>query len=159
LILVRAARACVSAGPLVATPVVRGYSCIMVQVRKRSPMSPRQAAACCGPLDDLLDPAFFKALCDPTRARLLGCMIKCGRSCTVTEVAECCSVDLSVVSRHLRVLEKAGVLESSKAGRTVSYLVRFGPLCDSLRELAGAIEACTPCRAVKSRKGACRGEC
>ena len=107
-------------------------------------MSPKQASACCRPVDNLLDTEFFKALGDPTRAKLLGCLIKCGRACSVTEVAECCSVDFSVVSRHLSMLEGAGILEADKRGRTVSYTVRYGPFCNTLRCLADSIEDCCP---------------
>jgi len=131
---------------------------MMTQVRRRKPMTPKQASTCCGPIDDLLDPELFKSLCDPTRARLLGCLIKCGRSCSVTEVAECCSVDFSVVSRHLQILERAGILESTKAGRMVSYAVRYGHLCQTLRGLADAIEQCCPADQAATCAGGCRGK-
>ena len=49
--------------------------------------------------DRALDAELFKALSDPTRLKLLACLAKCSRMCSVTEVAECCSVDFSVVSR------------------------------------------------------------
>lgn len=107
-------------------------------------MSPKQAAASCRPVDDLLDPELFKALCDPTRAKLLSCLIKCGRPCSVSEVAECCSVDFSVVSRHLALLDRAGVLASTKNGRTVSYTMQYEELCRTLRKLADAVEDCAP---------------
>lgn len=117
----------------------------MVQIRKQKKIPTlKQAAACCGPVDDLLDPELFKALCDPTRVRLLGCLVKCGRACSVSEIAECCPVDLSVVSRHLRVLERAGLLEAVKQGRTVFYRVRYERFCTALRALADAIETCCP---------------
>jgi ArsR family transcriptional regulator len=116
-------------------------------------MSPRQALACCGPIDDLLDPVLFGALSDPTRARLLGCLAKCGRMCSVSEIAECCSVDFSVVSRHLQVLERASVLESSKEGRAVLYSVRYGHLSRTLRDLASAIEKCRPAQRTVRRRG------
>src|SRR5262249_55586747 len=99
---------------------------------------------CCGPLDDLLDPALFKAFSDPTRATLLACIAKCGRGCSVSEVAQCCSVDVSVVSRHLALLARSGVLEARKEGRTVFYGVRYAQLCRSLRSLADALESCCP---------------
>lgn len=121
-------------------------------------MSPKQAYTCCGPIDDLLDPELFKALCDPTRAKLLGCLTKCGRACTVTEVAECCSVDFSVVSRHLQLLERAGILESAKEGRTVSYVVKYGHLCQTLRGLAEAIEGCCPADQAAACAGGCCGK-
>ncbi len=121
-------------------------------------MSPRQASTCGGPIDDLLDPVLFKSLCDPTRARLLACLIKCSRACTVSEVAECCSVDLSVVSRHLKLLEHAGVLESVKCGRQVSYVVCYRDLCATLRTLAKAIDAYRPRKSaatIGGRRDAC----
>lgn len=129
----------------------------MTQMSKKRPATPKQAARCCGPLDDLLDPALFKALCDPTRATLVACLAKCGRPCSVSEVAECCSVDLSVVSRHLALMARAGVLESVKEGRTVHYRVRFHELAVVLRDLADAIEACCPDHAAEQRGGCCRG--
>lgn len=134
-------------------------TCTMTQIRIRRTLTPKQASARCGPIDDLLDPEIFKSLCDPTRARLLGCLIKCGRPCTVTEVAECCSVDFSVVSRHLHVLERAGILESTKVGRSVSYGVRYGHLCQTLRALSDAIEECCPTEQLVRGVAVCTGGC
>lgn len=119
----------------------------MTQVRKRRPpATPRLAARRCGPLDELLDPVLFKALSDPTRVTLIGCIAKCARGCSVGEVAECCSVDISVVSRHLALLARSGVLEVERQGRTVFYRVRYAELGRSLRSLAKAIEECAPAK-------------
>ena len=132
----------------------------MVQLRKqsarraRTPATPRAAASCRRPVDGLLDPALFKALGDPTRVKLLACLMKCGRACLVGEVAECCAVDLSVVSRHLQALARAGVVESAREGRMVAYRVRYEPLAARLRDLAAAIEACAP--EADGECGACR---
>jgi DNA-binding transcriptional ArsR family regulator len=135
------------------------YTCIVTQLHNETPLTPKLAAACCRPIDGLLDPEWFKALCDPTRVRLLGCLVKCGRPCSVGEIAECCSVDLSVVSRHLQILERAGLLESRKQGRSVSYAVRYGDVCGTLRALADAIEQCRPGdNALTSGEGCC-GTC
>ncbi len=114
----------------------------MTQTSKRRPGTPKQAAACCRPIDALLNPELFKALCDPTRAGLVACLAKCGRACSVGEVAECCSVDVSVVSRHLAMLARSGVLEVSKNGREVYYKVRFADLSRTLRALADELESC-----------------
>lgn len=119
-------------------------------------MTARQAFACASPVDDLLDPALFKALGDPTRVRLLSCIIKCGRPCSVGEIAACCSVDLSVVSRHLAVLARAGLAEPSKSGRVVRYAARHARLCETLRALADAVEECEPARCAPCT-GGCRG--
>ncbi len=107
-------------------------------------MKPREALDCCGPIDDLLDAELFKALGEPTRLKLLSCLAKCGRACSVTELTECCAVDLSVVSRHLGVLERAGVLTATKKGRTVFYAVRYTHLSNAFRDLASAVEDCCP---------------
>ena len=109
-------------------------------------MKPQEASQCCGPIDDLLNAELFKALGEPTRLRLLSCLAKCGRPCSVTELTECCAVDFSVVSRHLGMLEKAGVLAATKEGRTVFYEVRYKHLTDAFRALAKAIEGCRPKR-------------
>ncbi|MBL8991054.1 MAG: helix-turn-helix transcriptional regulator [Phycisphaerae bacterium] len=118
----------------------------MVQTCKRHaarrPRTPKAALACCGPIDRLLDAELFRALGDTRRVAIVACLAKCGRACTVGEIAECCSVDLSVVSRHLAVLAGAGVLESGKQGRQVLYRVRFQSLSSLLRRLADAIDAC-----------------
>jgi ArsR family transcriptional regulator len=124
----------------------------MVQVRKRPPKGPAQAAKTERPIDGLLDAEVFKALSDPTRLRLLACLAKCGRACSVGELAQCTSVDLSVVSRHLAALADAGVLESTKTGRTVSYRVRFAAVADMFRSLADALSDCCP-------GGCCGGGC
>lgn len=125
---------------------------MMTQVSKRSParppLSPRHAARREAAVDRLLDPDLFKALADPTRLQLLACLIKCGRPCSVTEVAECCSVDFSVVARHLAHLARAGLLDAEKRGRTVWYAPRCPDLCAHLRGLADAIEEwCSSCDA------------
>ncbi len=122
----------------------------MTQMSKTSsstparPKTPRQAARRRASIDRTLDPELFKALCDPTRVRLLTCLAKCGRGCTVGEVSECCDVDLSVVSRHLALLARAGVLEQTKHGRQVSYSVRYTELASTLRAMADAIDECCP---------------
>ncbi|MBX9735452.1 MAG: metalloregulator ArsR/SmtB family transcription factor [Phycisphaerales bacterium] len=128
---------------------------MMTQIRNHRPAAtPKQAARRSGAIDALLDPELFKSLADPTRATLVACIAKCGRGCSVGEVAECCSVDVSVVSRHLALLARAGVLEVSKQGRTVRYQVRYTDVSRSLRALADAIDACGP-----TSSGACDGGC
>jgi ArsR family transcriptional regulator len=114
----------------------------VTQITKQRPATPRQAARRSAPLDKALDAGLFKALSDPTRLRLLASLAKCGRMCSVSEVAECCSVDFSVVSRHLAMLADAGILDSHKQGRTVLYQVRYGHLGKTFRALARAFNDC-----------------
>jgi ArsR family transcriptional regulator len=117
---------------------------MVTQVSKRPPSTPGQAARRAGPLDQALDARLFKALSDPTRLKLLACLAKCRRMCSVTEVAECCSVDFSVVSRHLALLADAGILDSHKGGRTMFYQARYEHLGSTFRALADAFADCCP---------------
>ena len=129
----------------------------MTQISKRKPLTPKLAARCCGPIDALLDVELFKGLSDPTRLNLLGCLSKCGRACSVSELAECCAVDFSVVSRHLALLERAGIVESHKAGREVFYSVKYREVVGKLRALAEALESYGPSSIRGKGNGGCCG--
>ncbi len=99
---------------------------------------------CCPSLGELLSTRFFKALCDPSRVSILSQLATAGRGTKVSEVAACCPTDLSVVSRHLKTLFDAGILESERTGREVRYTVRFTEVARTLRAIADAIESCCP---------------
>jgi ArsR family transcriptional regulator len=100
---------------------------------------------CCPNLRRWLSPSLFKALGDPTRLALLASLADGGGERTVSGMGSCCAVDLSVVSRHLRVLRDAGVIEARKQGREVFYRVRAPAVAAILRSLADALEeACAP---------------
>ncbi len=103
-----------------------------------------QANKCCGGLANLLSTKLFKALCDPSRITILTSLAESSEPQTVSEVATCCPIDLSVVSRHLGTLREAGVIEAQKRGRQVFYRVRYTELASVLRNMADAIEACCP---------------
>lgn len=126
---------------------------MMASVTNKVPTTPRQAARRRAAVDRQLDTDLFKALADPTRARLLACLVKCGRPCSVTEVAECCAVDFSVVARHLGLLARVGVLEAEKKGRTVWYAARCTDLSARLRLLADAIDEWRPSTGCDSPSG------
>jgi DNA-binding transcriptional ArsR family regulator len=115
-------------------------------------MKPQEFAKCCGPIDGWLDTQLFKALADPTRLKLFSCLARCGRPCSVTELAECCDVDFSVVSRHLATLERAGILAVVKQGRAAFYEVRYSQLAEFFRGLAKSIDSCRSKRMHGCRK-------
>lgn len=117
------------------------------QVRKRKSAP---AAACGSCLGDLLEPWFFKALCDPSRLALLCELAECNRPRTVKEIAACCPTDLSVVSRHLGLLRDAGILKYQRKGREVYYTIDCAAVASRLRRIAGALEVC--CSAAGTRK-------
>ena len=98
----------------------------------------------CPDIGALIEPRFFKALCDPNRIALVARLAQCGRPCTVTEMAACCTINLSVVSRHLALLRDAGILRANKRGKEVYYALNYPELVGTLRSVADAIETCCP---------------
>ena len=100
-----------------------------------------------------LRPDLFRALCDPTRLRVLGRLAVAAGPQTVTEVAGCCGVHLSGVSRHLACLRDVGVVTAEKDGREVRYSLRREELTAALRGLADALDEC----AAAGADCACRG--
>jgi DNA-binding transcriptional ArsR family regulator len=99
---------------------------------------------CCSELYRWLSPRFFKALSDPNRVAILVRLAECCGEISVSQIAECCPVDVSVVSRHLATLREAGIARSVKRGKEVFYSIDAGALVRTLRKLADAIERCCP---------------
>ncbi|MAD79121.1 MAG: hypothetical protein CMJ51_07100 [Planctomycetaceae bacterium] len=126
---------------------------IMTPVSQHPAASPRQAVRRRARFDRLLDPEMLKALAEPTRARLLSCLLKCGRPCSVTEVAACCDIDFSMVARHLATLARAGVLSSEKKGRTTWYEADAESLALVFRELADSIDELRPVGCLDTESG------
>lgn len=116
----------------------------MASVFQHPAPTPRQALRRRARLDRVLDPDLLRALAEPTRARLLSCLLKCGRPCSVTEVAACCEIDFSMVARHLATMARAGLVTAEKRGRTVWYAADGGALAARFRDLADAIDELTP---------------
>lgn len=86
----------------------------------------------------------FKVLSDENRLSLLSHLCKC-KEANVGELSSCCSIDLSVVSRHLSKLKDAGILGANKKGKEVFYNLKSSDLVKLLRELADEIEKNDSC--------------
>jgi DNA-binding transcriptional ArsR family regulator len=111
-------------------------------------MSRRSTAA----NDDRLD-AIFSALGDPTRRRILT-RLAAGPA-SITELAQPFAMTLPAVSKHLRVLERAGLMHREREGSyhrcsleaaplkdAVSFLARYQPFWErTLDELARYVES------------------
>lgn len=63
---------------------------------------------------------------------------------TVSQLAECCGVHISGVSRHLAQLRDAGVVSARKVGREVRYELQRDLLIQTLRAIANGLESATP---------------
>jgi DNA-binding transcriptional ArsR family regulator len=111
--------------------------------------------ACADALSRQLRPELFKALCDPSRLSLLSRLASTEAPMNVSEASECCGVHVSGTSRHLKMLEAAGVVSAERHGREVRYRLNAGELVAALRGLADAIEDCcstTGCCGVPPRR-------
>ena len=76
----------------------------------------------------------FSAVADPTRRAILQKLA--GRSATVTEIARCFPVSLNAISKHLRVLEGAGLIDRKVVGRQHHCRLNATPLEDAAAWLA-----------------------
>jgi DNA-binding transcriptional ArsR family regulator len=68
----------------------------------------------------------FAALADPTRRAILARLAD--GDATVTELAEPFSISLPAISRHLKVLQRAGLISRSRSGQWLSSTLEAAPL-------------------------------
>ena len=68
----------------------------------------------------------FGALADPTRRAILARLAD--GDATVTELAEPFTISLPAISRHLKVLERAGLISRSRSGQWLSSTLDAAPL-------------------------------
>lgn len=68
----------------------------------------------------------FAALADPTR-RAIVMRLATGEA-TVNEIAEPFEISLPAISRHLKVLEQAGLIARSRSGQLRPCRIEAGPL-------------------------------
>jgi DNA-binding transcriptional ArsR family regulator len=104
--------------------------------------SPTLPKYCEDTLRDQMRPDLFKALCDPIRISIVATLASRGGASTVTDIATCCGIDFSGVSRHLKILKDAGVLVAEREGRSVRYRMNAAILSATLRGIADALDAC-----------------
>lgn len=76
------------------------------------------------PLDPLS--ATFSALADPTRRALLAHLMS--GEASVSELAEPFDISLPAISKHLKVLEKAGLISQGRAAQSRPCRIRGAPL-------------------------------
>jgi DNA-binding transcriptional ArsR family regulator len=81
-----------------------------------------------------LDDIFF-ALADPTRRAILTRLAN--GEATVSELAEPFDVTLPAISKHVKVLERAGLVERGRQAQRRPCRLRPDPLLEALGWLAG----------------------
>jgi DNA-binding transcriptional ArsR family regulator len=78
--------------------------------------------------------ATFAALADPTRRAILERLMR--EDAAVSELAEPFDMSLPAISKHLAVLERAGLIERVKDGRNRRCRLLEGPMRDALEWIA-----------------------
>jgi DNA-binding transcriptional ArsR family regulator len=73
----------------------------------------------------------FAALVDPTRRAILA-RLEQEESSSVSDLARPFAIQLPTVMKHLGVLEDAGLISRSKAGRTVTVRLRPEPMREAM---------------------------
>src|SRR6266404_7292694 len=71
----------------------------------------------------------FSALADPTRRAILARLVS--GEVSVTELAEPFAMSLPAVSKHLKVLERAGLITRSREAQWRPCRLKAGPLKDA----------------------------
>lgn len=82
----------------------------------------------------------LKALGEYNRLSLVYELCQCERPQNAMCLCECCSVDASVASRHLKVLAQEGVVAMERKGRERIYSLNREEIAQKLRSLADQIE-------------------
>jgi DNA-binding transcriptional ArsR family regulator len=75
--------------------------------------------------------AAFAALADPTRRRIIARLAR--GHMRVTDLASPFSISLNAVSKHLKVLERCGLVKRERLGREHYLRLRAAPLRDVAR--------------------------
>lgn len=88
-----------------------------------------------------IDSEFVKALAEPVRIDILKQLIVLGAS-DVKTLAEYMPQDRSVISRHLALMEKAGLLNVKKDGRHMIYSVDGEGSLQKSEQLVQSIREC-----------------
>lgn len=89
-------------------------------------------------VQDIAD--LLKALGEFNRLSLVYRLCQCQTPQNVLCLCDCCDVDTSVVSRHLKVLSQEGIVQMEKRGRERAYSLNREFVAKRLRDLADKIE-------------------
>ena len=99
------------------------------------------ALTCGNFIEDSIDFDFYKALFDPVRSKILVYIASSGKK-SINEIAENFTQDRSVISRHLDLMSRYGIVSKTKVNRFVFYEVnsafilnKFEGTTESLKKL------------------------
>jgi len=89
-----------------------------------------------------IDGDFIKALTEPARLEILKLLILHG-SLDVKTLADKMPQDRSVISRHLIIMEKCGLLSASKKGRHMFYEINTKSALEKSQQLVESFRLCS----------------
>jgi DNA-binding transcriptional ArsR family regulator len=107
---------------------------------------------------EVLNSEFLRALTEPARLELLRILLLHGPA-DVATIASHLPQDRSVISRHLKLLEQAGIVESQQDGRHRIYGIDGASFIETLEAILGKTKslasACCPplAAAIKPKNG------
>jgi DNA-binding transcriptional ArsR family regulator len=104
-------------------------------------MTPRERAA--ARIVELLDSPLLRALSEPARLEVLRVLLVQGTA-DIATIAEHLPQDRSVISRHLKTLEDAGILRSHRDGRRVVYEIDGASFVTALDRIVSEAKALAP---------------
>ena len=81
--------------------------------------------------------AVFAALGDETRLRLVA-QLSAGEPRSIAQLTEAADITRQAITKHLRVLESAGIVRSAREGRESRFALEPGPL-DQARDYLDAV--------------------
>ncbi|GBF49470.1 ArsR family transcriptional regulator [Leptospira ryugenii] len=90
-------------------------------------------------LNQVLDSKFLTALAEPSRIEVLKQVIRHGKA-DISELSEGMSLDRSVISRHLGILQEAGILIREKQGKHVLYQLDPGRAVQKFKMILNHLE-------------------
>jgi DNA-binding transcriptional ArsR family regulator len=92
---------------------------------------------------EILDSPFLRALTEPARLEVLRVLLVHGPG-DIGEIAEHLPQDRSVISRHLKVLQEAGIVSGRKDGRRVVFSLEGGALVGNLERILVECKSLAP---------------
>jgi DNA-binding transcriptional ArsR family regulator len=87
-----------------------------------------------------VDDELWSAIGDPTRRRMLDLLLTDGHA-TATSLSEQLPVTRQAVAKHLTVLDRAGLVRATPAGREKHYRVDDAQLARAVAQLASVTNA------------------
>lgn len=99
--------------------LTRAYVC-MYNKNGDNMRNEKNALFCSNSIHDMIDFDFYKTLFDPVRSEILVFLVSHGEK-NITEIAENFSQDRSVISRHLDLMHRYGMVIKTKQNRNIYY--------------------------------------